>query len=185
MRSLCLKAYRKDKFFRGARNGWEVRRSKPTGARSSERRSGRLDTTGDTSTVPSSLKLGVSRQHPPYTEPYVRWCERMTGATLTWPNEFRQTSIGRYNGAQIWRVHDDGEILFQCVETPSMVLDEDQPIPAICASFDIGLTALQPSSLPAFQPSSLAPLGRAGAKRALAGTEAITADQKPIQELKA
>ena len=46
------------------------------GVGNSEGRSGRLATAGDTSTEPSSLTQSVSRQEPPYTEPYVRWCER-------------------------------------------------------------------------------------------------------------
>lgn len=49
------------------------------GVGNSKGRSGRLATAGDTSTELSSLTLLVSRQEPPYTEPYVRWCERTAG----------------------------------------------------------------------------------------------------------
>lgn len=64
------------------------------GVGNSEGRSGRLATAGDTSTEPSSLMLFVSRQEPPYTEPYVRWCGRTAGATppptrLCFPHDTR------------------------------------------------------------------------------------------------
>lgn len=62
------------------------------------------------------------------------------------------------------------------VKAASLVLDEDQPILDICASLDIGPTALR---------RWVEQLRRERAGSVLAGTKAITADQKQIQELKA
>ena len=64
------------------------------GVGNSEGRSGRLATAGDTSTEPSSLMLFVSRQEPPYTESYVRWCGRTAGATPP-PTRFRIPQLHR------------------------------------------------------------------------------------------
>ena len=62
------------------------------------------------------------------------------------------------------------------LKAASMVLDEDQPVPEICASLDIGPTALR---------RWVEQVRKERAGSTLAGTKAITADQKQIQELKA
>lgn len=86
------------------------------GAGSSEGRSGRLDTTGDTSTEPSSLTLFVSRQEPPYTEPYVRWCERTAGATPPPTRSCRQppaTRTGQTRASLASQPHAPGSTKIQ------------------------------------------------------------------------
>ena len=62
------------------------------------------------------------------------------------------------------------------LKAASMVLDEDQPVPEICASLDIGPTALR---------RWVEQVRKERAGSTLVGTKAITADQKQIQELKA
>ncbi|MHC8339734.1 transposase [Pseudomonas sp. HLT2-19-2] len=62
------------------------------------------------------------------------------------------------------------------LKAASMVLDEDQPIPETCASLDIGPTALR---------RWVEQVRKERAGSTLAGTKAITVDQKQIQELKA
>lgn len=58
----------------------------------------------------------------------------------------------------------------------SMVLDQDQPVPEVCANLDIGPTALR---------RWVEQVRKERTGSTLAGTKAITADQKQIQELKA
>lgn len=62
------------------------------------------------------------------------------------------------------------------LKAASMVLDEDQPVPEICASLDIGPTALR---------RWVEQVRKERAGSTLAGTKAITAEQKQIPELKA
>lgn len=56
----------------------------------------------------------------------------------------------------------------------SMVLDQNLPVPEICASLDIGPTALR---------RWVEQVRKERAGSTMAGTKAITADQKKIQEL--
>lgn len=55
------------------------------------------------------------------------------------------TLIGRYDGAHIEGC-SDAKFLFERVqlEAASMVLDNDQSVPEVCASLGIGPTALPP-----------------------------------------
>lgn len=62
------------------------------------------------------------------------------------------------------------------LKAASMVLDEDQPILDVCASLDIGPTALR---------RWVEQLREERGGSVLAGTKAITAEQKQIQELTA
>jgi transposase len=62
------------------------------------------------------------------------------------------------------------------LKAASMVLDEEQPILDVCASLDIGPTALR---------RWVEQLRRERGGSVLAGTKAITAEQKQIQELRA
>ena len=61
------------------------------------------------------------------------------------------------------------------LKAASMVLDEDQSVPEICASLDIGPTALR---------RWVDQVRKERSGSALVGMKAITADQKQIQELK-